>query len=370
MDSKITSAKYHPEIDSVRAIAVLFVLFHHYVAEKLSSLLSLGNFGVDIFFTLSGFLITGILISYRSIKPTGKALRKFYFRRILRIFPIYYLYILIVVLIFGKEISRTVIMWTTLYGLNFYIINHGLLNKYFFAHFWSLAVEEQFYLVWPFLILLISFKYLKSLILLAILVSIGFVYLNLSNQIMAYHPLACIQALAIGALVKYLTIFQAANLKFIGKRFNLFFLGLIMAWICSLISYDLGAKFAFPLLRVFASLTTAIVLIQIVLKLTTTSLNNFLDSRILQFIGKISYGMYVYHILVMVLLTPLIQKLVYYFTSEHNLLRYNLYVITLPLYSLITIFIAWLSFRYIEGPINRLKNRKASPRLDAPIPSL
>src|SRR6185312_15771751 len=99
MKDKVSLTEYYPQIDSVRAIAVLFVLFHHYFAERITTLVPMGAFGVDIFFTLSGFLITGILISYKSIKPAGVAIRKFYFRRILRIFPIYYLYILVVILI-------------------------------------------------------------------------------------------------------------------------------------------------------------------------------------------------------------------------------------------------------------------------------
>ncbi|HEY4154085.1 MAG TPA: acyltransferase, partial [Puia sp.] len=198
MKDKISLAEYYPQIDSVRAIAVLFVLFHHYLSERITSLLPLGSFGVDIFFTLSGFLITGILISYRSIKPVGAAIRKFYFRRILRIFPIYYLYILIAAIIFGHEISRTIILWASVYGLNFYIINHGLLPSYVFAHFWSLAVEEQFYLVWPFLILLFPFRQLRYLIIFAIFISIGFSYYHISRPIMAYHPIACMQALAMG----------------------------------------------------------------------------------------------------------------------------------------------------------------------------
>jgi peptidoglycan/LPS O-acetylase OafA/YrhL len=361
MANKLPSATYYPKLDSVRAIAVLFVLFHHYFFERITSLLQLGSFGVDVFFTLSGFLITGILISYRSIKPIGAALKKFYFRRILRIFPIYYLYILIIVLIFREEISRKLIMWVSFYGFNFYVIYHGW-NKFYFSHLWSLAVEEQFYLVWPFLILIFPFKYLRNLIVLAILISIGFSYYNLHKDFVSYmHPISCMQALAIGALVKYFTIFHFDKCIRIERKLIQFLLFFSALWICSLIAFDHGFLYAYPLLRTFASLTTAVLIIHIVSESRSKRLDKILGSKSLQFIGRISYGIYLYHVLIMVLLDPPIHQIVNNLTSKHNLLRYNTYIITTPLYSAITILIAWLSFKYIESPINRLKNRNFNP---------
>lgn len=357
MGNRLILGTYYPKIDSVRAIAVLFVLFQHYFPEKVTSVLGLGNFGVDIFFTLSGFLITGILISYRSIRPIGAAIRKFYFRRILRIFPIYYLYILIVVLVFRSEISKTFIAWAAFYGINFYTINYGG-SKIYLSHFWSLAVEEQFYLIWPFLILIFPFKYLRTLMIGTVIFSISFSYLYLHKSFVAYmHPFSCMQALAIGALVKYLTEFNIEIFKDIGKRLNQFFLLFLALWICVLLVYDAGNLYAFPLLRTFAALITAVILFHIVLKSGSEKFNKILDSKALQFIGRISYGIYVYQFLVKILLDPIVQQTVNRLTKEHSLIRYNIYIFTAPLYTAITISVAWLSFKYIESPINRLKNR-------------
>ena len=361
-------AVYYPQIDSIRAIAVLFVLFHHYFTQKVTGLVPLGEFGVDIFFTLSGFLITGILISYRSIKSPGTAIKKFYFRRILRIFPVYYLYIFIAVLIFGREIPQKIIFWASIYGLNFYMINHGLITKYVFTHFWSLAVEEQFYLVWPFIILFLPFRYLKKIIVLAILISIGFTYLNINIQLISYHPVSCMQALATGGLVKYYSLYDADKIMRFRKNLNLFLQLFISLWICTLFIYDLGVKYAYPVLRIFASLSTAVVLIKIIFNLNGKRMNKFLNSGKLQFIGRISYGIYVYHILVLALVSPIIQKLVINFTTESNPVRYNLYLIAMPLCTGISIFVAWLSFRVIESPINRLKNYKRDKKTEVLVP--
>jgi len=178
------------------------------------------------------------------------------------------------------------------------------------------------------------------------------------------------QSLAFGALIKYMTIFHAGKLTVIRKNFTLFLSISILLWFVSVLFYDSGVKYAFPLLRIFASLSTGMVLTNIVLKIKATRLDKLLNSETFQFIGRISYGIYVYHILVMVLLNPIIQKLSFYVIGEHNLLRYNLYVITMPLYTAITIFLAWLSFKYIESPINRLKNRKnPNPKMAVSAPA-
>jgi len=167
-----------------------------------------------------------------------------------------------------------------------------------------------------------------------------------------------------------MTIFHAGKFTVIRKNFTLFLSISILLWFVSVLFYDSGVKYAFPLLRIFASLSTGMVLTNIVLKIKATRLDKLLNSETFQFIRRISYGIYVYHILVMVLLNPIIQKLSFYVIGEHNLLRYNLYVITMPLYTAITIFLAWLSFKYIESPINRLKNRKnPNPKMAVSAPA-
>jgi peptidoglycan/LPS O-acetylase OafA/YrhL len=152
---------YFPALDGIRATAFLLVFFQHY------SSLPWGWTGVNIFFVLSGFLITGILIDTRD---TPHRVRNFYIRRTLRIFPLYYGIFLLMLLLtpwLHWQWSRGWIAWP-LYVGNFLrftapgpfgsvqqIAADGWLtgkNVFYLGHFWSLCVEEQFYLIWPWIV--------------------------------------------------------------------------------------------------------------------------------------------------------------------------------------------------------------------------
>jgi peptidoglycan/LPS O-acetylase OafA/YrhL len=135
-------------LDGLRAIAVSLVLLLHF------GYLNGGWVGVQLFFVLSGFLITGVLIADREA-PLGAYLRRFYWRRTLRIFPLYYGYLAVLFLcyaVWGRpaELPDDAVPLLT-YTYNFTRASDWQPSP-FFTHFWSLAVEEQFYLVWPFLV--------------------------------------------------------------------------------------------------------------------------------------------------------------------------------------------------------------------------
>lgn len=139
--------KYKPGLDFIRAFAVTFVIIHHWFPDFLPGM-DWGTLGVDIFFFLSGFLITTGLI--RDLKqPAGEILKNFYARRTLRIFPLYYAVILFLVIV---GIIKSEWPWFVTYTSNHYFYNHGWQGTT--SHFWSLAVEEQFYLVWPLLVII------------------------------------------------------------------------------------------------------------------------------------------------------------------------------------------------------------------------
>jgi peptidoglycan/LPS O-acetylase OafA/YrhL len=152
-------------LDGVRGLAILVVLFHNvgYFEEPTDSLaikivrvgLGAGWVGVQLFFVLSGFLITGILLD---TKGDSHYFRSFYVRRVLRIFPLYYLTLIVAFLALPQimdlgvweEHARRVQIWHWFYLMNWF----GLL--YELSHFWSLAVEEQFYLIWPLVVFSLS----------------------------------------------------------------------------------------------------------------------------------------------------------------------------------------------------------------------
>ena len=147
--------KYVRALDGVRGIAILFVVLFHY------TFFSCGWAGVQLFFVLSGFLITSILVSDSHL-PLGQYLKKFYWRRTLRIFPLYFGYLAILGLCYGltgkPELFGRSWMYLLTYTINFQRLDPAFHNNIYFGHFWSLAVEEQFYFIWPLLIYLLRPK--------------------------------------------------------------------------------------------------------------------------------------------------------------------------------------------------------------------
>jgi peptidoglycan/LPS O-acetylase OafA/YrhL len=171
--TEFCARKHYPALDGVRGLAVLLVLLHHFIESPVSTLTGKIAFrsatlfwtGVDLFFVLSGFLITGILLDARG-RP--HYFRNFYVRRCFRIFPLYYGF-LVFVLVFSyipvrapEALAnylhdlvrlRSHLAWLFLYATNIFTALRGFSPIAAIGHFWSLALEEQFYLVWPAVIL-------------------------------------------------------------------------------------------------------------------------------------------------------------------------------------------------------------------------
>jgi peptidoglycan/LPS O-acetylase OafA/YrhL len=154
-----------PTLDGLRGVAILLVLLSHLTLYSEMSTTTLldrayqratlaGWVGVDLFFVLSGFLITGILLD---LKGSSRFFRTFYARRVLRIFPLYYaflaiFYIALPQLLSSKDQVLRLLAdqkWYWLYLQNLQMARDGWPVPKYLAHFWSLAVEEQFYLIWP-----------------------------------------------------------------------------------------------------------------------------------------------------------------------------------------------------------------------------
>ena len=180
-----------PELDGVRGLAICGVIALHFVLEGgvtttnalergIAKLASYGVWGVDLFFVLSGFLITGILLDS---KGSPGYLRNFYVRRTLRIFPLYYGVLLILFVLTPHSVMaaldpalvqmREAQRWVWPYLTNYYLSSQTTFSIPYIAHFWSLAVEEHFYLVWPFAILLLSRRSAMRLCLLLGLFALG-----------------------------------------------------------------------------------------------------------------------------------------------------------------------------------------------------
>ena len=194
-------ARYIPELDGLRALAIVGVLlFHLHVPGA-----EFGWAGVQLFFVLSGFLITGILLNS---KARSDYFSRFYVRRTLRIFPIYFLLLgLVLVYALLRRLPYSGFPWYAFYFQNYYIgwtSNHTQFPG-LFAHTWSLAVEEQFYLLWPLIVWVLS---PRSLIAFCCMLIVGGLTFQIAvGAITMNHFLAdaalpsCAAALALGALL-------------------------------------------------------------------------------------------------------------------------------------------------------------------------
>jgi peptidoglycan/LPS O-acetylase OafA/YrhL len=154
------SSKRIPSLDGLRAISIAFVLLAHLTGTRnfpaaLGGARYLGNLGVRVFFVISGFLITSLLLKEQAATGTV-SLRKFYARRTLRIFPVYYCFLL---LVFALSATHMItLMRHDLLCAFTYTMNNHYERSWYVGHLWSLSVEEQFYLLWPATLFLAGLK--------------------------------------------------------------------------------------------------------------------------------------------------------------------------------------------------------------------
>jgi peptidoglycan/LPS O-acetylase OafA/YrhL len=203
-------AHYMPQLDGLRAFAVGAVLIHHFFQPGRIGGVDLALLGVWLFFVLSGFLITGILLRSRdqvdySGYPSGFVLRQFYIRRFLRIFPLYYSVLFLAATIDLGDVRDT-IFWHLAYMSNYLFATHQYWGPVT-AHFWSLSVEEQFYILWPALILFAPHRLLLKLVISA--TAIGPIF-RVAAHFLDFNWIArltvlpaSLDALGLGALLAY-----------------------------------------------------------------------------------------------------------------------------------------------------------------------
>jgi peptidoglycan/LPS O-acetylase OafA/YrhL len=353
------SLTYIKEFDSLRALSVLSVMFSHYFGQfKFSGLF--GFAGVTFFFVLSGYLITQILLKEKeSVKidlrnntsKLGSVLKVFYLRRSLRIFPIYYLTLMILVLL-NIDSARSYFLYHFFYASNF-LYSFAIYYDHL-SHFWSLAVEEQFYLVWPLLILLLPFgvnqiRFFWLLIVASVLFKFCMVYfISIDSLAVHYMMPSCIESFAFGALALLIgkkRILPNLLIRLLAGSFGLFLLLQILPVISSSPFIKLIST---VLSRTFFSFSSAIILVLVIKNNHKGFFYKMLNNRVLLLLGKISYGIYIYHMFVPGLLGYLQTNLGF------DLRGTGLHM---PLNFLVTFLIAYTSFVLIETPINNLKKK-------------
>ena len=364
-----------PQLDGLRAIAVIAVLIHHYMPAEffLNSVFHIGPLGVRFFFVLSGFLITSILLKYKqraqSKSDIREVIKNFYARRFIRLFPIYYL-LLFVSLAVNYELISQSFWWHFFHLSNIYfsiVENWG--DLYLLPHFWSLAVEEQFYLIWPIVVLFVPIKHFPKMLLGTIGFSVAFRYFisatGIGSTFAVYLlPFSCLDALCLGGLLTFVAFEEHPFSRFRKLFLRVCFWIGIPSFIFVDIFVDKFYQIAYavdpsliatPLHTSLGPLSASLVFVWIVEKASwgfKGPLGSVLQSKPLLYIGKISYGIYLYHLLT----AYFINKVIGYLNIPYpdNWFEYLiLFLVELGF----VVVVASISWHTIEQPINQFKDR-------------
>ncbi len=338
---------YMPQLDGLRAYAVGMVLIQHWARW---GPLPWGKYGVDLFFVLSGFLITSILLTTRVRTQVSclSRIRHFYIRRYLRITPVFYA-TLAITFFGGYVIVRETIVWHLFYLSNFLLALKGGAALQYVSHFWSLAVEEQFYLVWPWLIVFLPTRYLKltfvTLIVVAPLWRLFFEYVHPSP--LQALPIAYCDTLGIGSYLAY--VHWSGSGRVTDERpFQLgALLGLLGFTVCTAARLRGSTNLLF-----LEDMTMALCFGWLILRASsgfTGPLSNVIGNRVARYIGKISYGIYIFHNFAPRVTSRFTQLLPVHAHLLHQM------PVKLMLDLVLTVSAASLSWHLFERPINKLK---------------
>jgi peptidoglycan/LPS O-acetylase OafA/YrhL len=306
-----------PVLDGLRGLAIALVLAHNVgvaqgqaptALEKLLYLLHVpGWIGVHLFFVLSGFLITGILLDSKRRLATGEYFRSFYVRRTLRIFPLYYATLLIAFFVAPRvfpsivaSVPGSLQVWYWTYLSNW--VNPYGLEVPYLSHFWSLAAEEQFYLVWPLVVLLTSPRRLAWLC-----AGLAVVALGVRGWLFAHHApmlapyqltVARMDALVLGsaaALAARTPAVMEKFLPYLGRG-----LAACGAVLLALVPFSHGFLAHTPVMQlaghsVLAVFFTLLLVFAVNGELGQTRVARALSHPLLRWLGRYSYAIYVIH---------------------------------------------------------------------------
>lgn len=352
------------ELDGIRGLACILVVLHHYFINGLNLTFSGQNkiifdfismfflSGVDLFFVLSGFLVGGIIIDHYSSPNFVKA---FYWRRILRIFPVYY--ILIISFYLGH------ILLDEFYFFDDWLFKHPypiwpylvFVQSYFFGFFgnsgplwvavtWSVSVEEQFYLLTPFLLSFFGKRKALNFILFGIIIA-PFIRLYLSSNggfyaAYMFFP-ARMDSLFWGVLLAYLLRNESWRRKL--KEFSFLIYGITFVLLLSFF-FGVGTSpvYIFTSLPIFYTC-----IIWIILEGKSKKVKSFISLQIFTYVGSISYAVYMFHQMINGLLFGSVLKTKPIITDVNSFLLTFLSIAT-------TVVISHLSLRYFENPIREI----------------
>ncbi len=349
----LLNTKKLPSLDGLRAVSIALVIFSHVVFySDFNAKTNFGAVGVEIFFVISGFLITTLLLKERLL--TGKiSLRLFYIRRALRILPVVVLFLITLIVL--NRIFQLGISNISFFASFFFVRNLPIpkTTDWYTSHFWSLGVEEQFYLVFPFLLASVSITKYKRFILLLIIGipilnylffnKIGFFY---SNRII--HNISAILVnflgfgtalILVGSYLSVLMFTKSKYLSFILKPTPRI-LSLLIFFIAILIRIPSSIFY----LQYFSDVIFAFLIgFVILLNLKERSyMATFLNLKILSQIGILSYSLYIW------------QQI---FTHQQPWIGKSAFTDSIIFNLVLLIVVGFISYNFFEKKFLQLKSR-------------
>ena len=354
---------YHPEIDILRFFAFIMVFFHHALPQDAqtylhaglskevsawaSSIVLSGGLGVDLFFVLSSFLITELFI--REYNKYGRVnVLAFYIRRALRIWPLYYGFLVLVIFLIPVSISGDLDgrykATFTLFAANWACTLWGYPPS-IAAHLWSVSIEEQFYFMWPLIIIVFGIKRISqvavTMLVLATATRLFLILIEVKHPGIWCNTFARLDPIASGALLAVILRGDSPRISSL-KRVALFLVGITLLVVASRYAQPWGTSSL--LFYPATALGSILVLISC---LSRAYVNKNYLSKTLIYLGRISYGLYVFHLLALVIVSKI-------FTTGH--MSFNL-VGKCTFGLILTLLISVGSYELFEKYFLRLKER-------------
>ncbi len=334
-EAKLAAANAHiPRIDTLRALAALSVIYIHYFQSLLPPSITID--GVQLFFTLSGFLITRTIILQEKQNSKGRTLAQFYIRRVCRIFPAYYI-VVFASLALGIYGAKQCEIWALTFTVDFFMSGQ-VGDAGYLGHLWSIGVEEQFYLILPFLLLFLTRRMFITIVMASMLGAIAYRLVQFSiSPTFPYNPVANIDKLGVGVLLALAV--EAFGAPSVERCLRWVLPVAIPSFLLCCLEPILSLDLLFVFFGLPIMLSCMFFAWLIVKAVSDGPDANTWGGTILPKLGAISYGIYLYHLPMRAIADHFEQG------SPSVVLRFLCVAATIGL--------AMLSFHAIEAPLMR-----------------